>query len=81
MAEHWRKALDVQAVAKAQMQKLLAGQLSGEKSSGLVAVLGDSFIDHGLVVFIVNIHRCLWLIHSRGVTYQLSRDSRMNEFL
>jgi hypothetical protein len=43
-------ALDVQAVLQAQRAELFVGQLAGQVAAGLVAKLGDAFVDDSLVV-------------------------------
>jgi hypothetical protein len=49
-------ALDVQPVAQAQRTELLLAERPGEETAGLVAKLGDPFIDHTLVMAIVTVH-------------------------
>ncbi len=55
-AQHWREALDVQAIAQAQRLELILGQLTGEETARLVAELRDPLGHQGLVYVVVSIH-------------------------
>ena len=56
-AQHGCQSLDIKAILQPQWQELSLGQLSGEKTLGLAAKLGDSLIDNRLVIFVVNVHQ------------------------
>ena len=55
-AQHRRMALQVQAVAQAQVLEFVVRELPGEKSARLVAKLRDALVDERLVDGIVAIH-------------------------
>src|SRR3984957_2391333 len=54
--EHWRMALDVQAIAKAQKLEFVVGQLAGKKAPRLIPEFGYALIYEGLVELIVLVH-------------------------
>ena len=54
--QHGRQALDVEAVAKPQLQELILGQFAVEVSLGLLPVLFDPFFDEALVEFLILVH-------------------------
>jgi hypothetical protein len=53
---HRRVALDVEPVLQAQRAEFVVGQLAGEVAAGLVAELGNPFLDDGVVVGVVSVH-------------------------
>ena len=54
--EHWRQALNVQAVTQSQLQKLALRQLAGEIAIGLLPVVGYPFGNKLPVEGVVAIH-------------------------
>ncbi len=48
-AQHWREALNVQAIAQAQRTVVILREFTGEVTTGLIAKLRDSLIDQRLV--------------------------------
>ncbi len=49
--------LDIQAIAQAQVAKLVFAELAGEKSARLVAKLCDAFVHQRFVDQVIPIHR------------------------
>ena len=49
-------ALDIQTVAQPQRPELVLRELAGEKTSRLIAKLGDALGDQGLVDVVVAVH-------------------------
>ena len=56
-AQHVGVELEVEPVHQPQRLELVLGQVALDAAAGLVAEFGDAGIDHGLVVFIVLVHR------------------------
>src|SRR3984957_12309986 len=54
--EHGRVALDIQAIAQAQMPELILAQVAREKSAGLIAKLLHALADQRLVDDVVAVH-------------------------
>ena len=55
-AQHRRVLLHIEAVLQAKRFELVFGQLTGEKTAGLVAKLRNPFVDQSLVVAVVAVH-------------------------
>jgi len=56
-------ALDVEAVLQAQGTEFVVRKLPGFPAADLVAELGNPFLDEGVIVLVVTVHRGL------GVTF------------
>ena len=54
--QHRRMALNVQAIAQAQMAELVLAQFAGEESARLVAKLRDALINQRFVDRVIPIH-------------------------
>ena len=55
-AQHRRVLLHIQTVLQTQRFELVLGQFTGKKTAGLVAKLGNPFVDQSLVVAVVAVH-------------------------
>jgi hypothetical protein len=55
--QHRRQALDVQAIAEPQVQKVSVRETAVDVPLRLVAKLGDAFVDKVLIEFVVSVHR------------------------
>ncbi len=72
-AQHWCKALDVEAIAQAQRPKFILAERPRKEPLGLVAELRHPFVDQGLVDLIVSIHR---RVRISGSLRKCARDDR-----
>jgi len=61
--EHGRMALDVEAILQAQGAEFIVRKFPGFPAADLVAELGNPFLDEGVIVLVVTVHKGL------GITF------------